>query len=174
MPTTARMIPPHSQAFERGISVSAQNQRQKDLEVEYQNYQNDRMIQEIALADYQESQQDYLLSIGETLGKVVGLGYDSGQNYDDLSRLVDQYRDYIDVSDSDYATLKQELLKEYTPLEYRVTSYTYETETGGEGENGANIFEHTGYITWVKDKETDMEYEFNVFVKDLYKEHSDD
>lgn len=30
------------------------------------------------------------------------------------------------------------------------------------------------YYFTVKDRETDMEYEFNVFVKDWYKEHSDD
>ena len=138
------------------LAIMAMGQRQKDLEIEKQNKESDLEMQQLALQDYQVAQQEYLTSIGETLGSAIELGYLSGQTYDQLAAKVDEYRQFINADDAEYEKLKKELLKSYTPLDYRVTSYTWETESGGENQHGATIYEHTDYITWVKNKETDM------------------
>jgi hypothetical protein len=138
------------------LAIMAMGQRQKDLEVEKMNKESDLEMQQLALQDYQVAQQEYLTSIGETLGSAIELGYLSGQSYDQLAAKVDEYRQFINADDEEYETLKRDLLKSYTPLDYRVTSYTYEWETGVESQHGANQHEATAYITWVKDKETGL------------------
>lgn len=126
----------------------------RDLEAEKKSAENRIDIGNQSLALYQDTLNDYLRSIGTTLGSAVALGYDSGQSYEALAELVDQYKDYFgDVSESEFNSIKADLLKDYAPLDYRVTSYTYETESGGESQHGATIHEHTGYITWVKNED---------------------
>ena len=133
------------------LAIMAMGQRQKDLEVEKMNKESDLEMQQLALQDYQVAQQEYLTSIGETLGSAIELGYLSGQNYDQLAAKVDEYRQFIDADDTEYEELKKNLLKAYEPLEYKVTSYDYTYDISDENGNLAG----TGYDIWVKDKETD-------------------
>lgn len=136
------------------LAIMAQSQRQKDLEVEKMNKESDLEMQQLALQDYQVAQQEYLTSIGETLGSAIELGWTAGMEYDDLSKLVDEYRGYMNVSDAEYTTLKNKLLKNYAPVEFRLTSYSYGKEYGGD-ENGGTDF-YNGYVTWVKDADTGL------------------
>lgn len=134
----------------------ALSEQQQDLLAEQQTVQNSIKVGQQTLGIYNDTLNDYLTSIGTTLGSAVAMGYETGMEYDQLAQLVDQYRDYFGGTDAEYDAAKKEILKQYTPLDYRVTSYTYETESGGESQHGATIREHTGYITWVKDKETGL------------------
>lgn len=133
------------------LAIMAMGQRQKDLEVENMNRERDLEMQQLALQDYQVAQQEYLTSIGETLGSAIELGYLSGQSYDELAAKVDEYRQFIGADDTEYEELKKNLLKAYEPLEYKVTSYDYTYDASDENGNLAG----TGYDIWVKDKETD-------------------
>ena len=110
------------------LAIMAMGQRQKDLEVEKMNKESDLEMQQLALQDYQAAQMDYLTSIGETLGSAIELGHVSGQSYDQLAAKVDEYRQYIDVSDEDYITLKKNLLKNYEPIDFEIrqNSVTYD------------------------------------------------
>jgi hypothetical protein len=110
------------------LAIMAMGQRQKDLEVEKMNKESDLEMQQLALQDYQAAQMDYLTSIGETLGSAIELGHLSGQSYDQLAAKVDEYRQYIDVSDDDYATLRKNLLKNYEPIDFEIrkNSVTYD------------------------------------------------
>ena len=110
------------------LAIMAMGQRQKDLEVEKMNKESDLEMQQLALQDYQVAQQEYLTSIGETLGSAIELGHLSGQSYDQLAAKVDEYRQYIDVSDDDYATLRKNLLKNYEPIDFEIrkNSVTYD------------------------------------------------
>ena len=147
----------------------------RDLEAEKRSAENRIDIGNQSLVLYQDTLNDYLRSIGTTLGSAVALGYDSGQSYEALADLVDQYKDYFgDVSDSEFNSIKADLLKDYAPLDYRVTSYTYETERGGESEHGANIFEHTGYITWIKDADGIWQQATGDQLKQLKKKYGND
>lgn len=134
------------------LAIMAMGQRQKDLEVENMNKERDLEMQQLALQDYQVAQQEYLTSIGETLGSAIELGYLSGQSYDQLAAKVDEYRQFIGASDEEYEELKKNLLKAYEPLDYRVTTYNY---TYDKSEENSHL---TGQGTqvWVRNKETQV------------------
>lgn len=134
------------------LAIMAMGQRQKDLEVEKMNKESDLEMQQLALQDYQVAQQEYLTSIGETLGSAIELGYLSGQSYDQLAAKVDEYRQFINADDEEYEELKRNLLKSYTPLDYRVTTYNYLYDMSDENSHLTG----QGTQVWVKNKETDL------------------
>ena len=126
----------------------------RDLEAERQTVQNSITVGQQTLGIYNDTLNDYLRSIGTTLGSAVAMGYETGMEYNDLASLVDQYRDYFGATDAEYEAAKRDILKQYTPLDYRVTSYEWSDILDGEGEN--HYRRGTGYITWVKDKNTGL------------------
>lgn len=132
----------------------ALSEQQQDLLAEQQTVQNSIKVGQQTLGIYNDTLNDYLTSIGTTLGSAVAMGYETGMEYDQLAQLVDQYRDYFGGTDAEYEAAKKDILKQYTPLDYRVTSYTWEEDNSGEGENHYRT--GTGYITWVKDKDTGL------------------
>ena len=152
----------------------ALSEQQQDLLAEQQTVQNSIKVGQQTLGIYNDTLNDYLRSIGTTLGSAVAMGYETGMEYNDLASLVDQYRDYFGGTDAEYEAAKKDILKQYTPLDYRVTSYTYETESGGESEHGANIHEHTGYITWVKDQNGIWKQATSTQLKELKKTYGKD
>lgn len=141
---------------EGGTFGSSLREAIADLNAEQQEAISNRNLLGQAIELNKMTAGDYRDSIKDILGSTLAIGYDAKKSYSELEALVNSYRDYLGNNDSEFEAIKNDLLQQYTPLDYRVTSYTYETESGGEGENGANIWEHTGYITWVKDKDTGL------------------
>lgn len=101
----------------------------RDLEAEKKSAENRIDIGNQSLALYQDTLNDYLHSIGTTLGSAVALGHDSGQSYEALAELVDQYKDYFgDVAESEFNSIKADLLKDYEPIDFEIrqNSVTYD------------------------------------------------
>jgi len=92
--------------------------------------------------------------------------------YNDLASLVDQYRDYFGGTDAEYEAAKRDILKQYTPLDYRVTSYEWSDILDGEGEN--HYRSGTSYITWVKDQNGIWKPATSDQLKDLKKTYGKD
>ena len=154
---------------EGGTFGSSLREAIADLNAERQEAISNRNILGQAIELNKMTAGDYRDSIKDILGSTLAIGYDAKKSYSELEELVNSYKDYLGNSDSEFEAIKKDLLKQYTPLEYRVTSYTYETETGGESEHGANIHEHTGYITWVKDQNGIWKQATSTQLKDLKK-----
>ena len=141
---------------EGGTYGMALRELMSDMDVELTEATTNRDILDRAIRMNEMTAESYKGSIQNILKETLALGYDTKKSYDELAGVVDQYRQYLGSNDEEYQKIKSELLQPYTPLDYRVTSYKWETESGGESQHGATIHEHTGYITWVKDKDTGL------------------
>jgi len=130
----------------------ALSEQQQDLLAEQQTVQNSIKVGQQTLGIYNDTLNDYLTSIGTTLGSAVAMGYETGMEYDQLAQLVDQYRDYFGGTDAEYEAAKRDILKSYTPLDYRVTTYNYLYDASDENSH----LKRQGTQVWVKNKETGL------------------
>ena len=132
------------------IAVMEKNELQQDLETQYQNILNQIDIEKQAKDAMLTTQQAYYSSFQDALAATIKAGHYNGETYSDLGEMVDRYRNYLDVTDQQYAQLKADLLEEWKPIDFEIRTKTYDWETGGEGENGANYFSKDYYQIYDK------------------------
>ena len=77
-------------------------------------------------------------------------GHQAGYTYDDLSAEVDKYREYFSARDAEYADIKSRLLDKWKPIDFEIRTKTYDWETGGESEHGANYYSQDYYQIYDK------------------------
>ena len=120
------------------IAVMEKNDLQQDLETQYQNILNQIDIEKQARDAMLTTQNAYYSSFQDALAATIKAGHYNGETYSDLGEMVDRYRDYLDVSDEQYAELKANLLNEWKPIDFEIKTMTHDWETGGESQHGAN------------------------------------
>lgn len=131
------------------IAVMSKDELQKDLETQYQNVLNQIDIEKQARDAMLTTQNAYYSSFQDALAATIKAGHYAGETYSDLGEMVDRYRDYLDVSDQQYAELKANLLNEWKPIDFEIRTKTYEWETGGD-RKGANNFSQNYYQIYDK------------------------
>ena len=122
------------------IAVMSKDELQKDLETQYQNVLNQIDIEKQARDAMLTTQNAYYSSFQDALAATIKAGHYAGETYSDLGEMVDRYRNYLDVSDQQYAELKANLLNEWKPLDFEIKTRTKEWETSDRGMNGANTY----------------------------------
>ena len=132
------------------IAVMEKNELQQDLETQYQNVLNQIDMAKQAKDAMLTTQQAYYSSFQDALAATIKAGHYAGQTYSDLGEMVDRYRNYLDVTDDQYAKLKADLLEEWKPIDFEIRTKTYEWETGGESEHGANYWSADYYQIYDK------------------------
>ena len=162
------------------IAVMEKNELQQDLETQYQNILNQIDIEKQAKDAMLTTQQAYYSSFQDALAATIKAGHYAGETYTDLGEMVDRYRDYLDVSDEQYAELKANLLNEWKPLDFEIRQdwYTYDLseENSHIKDYNTNIYDKaTGQLaTQEQIEKLLMNYAGNIKQKDLYKQYAGD
>lgn len=121
-----------------------------DLEADRQSVVNSMGVITDSLKALEDAKNYYYDSFIDSLGEVMKQGHQAGYTYDDLSKEVDKYREYFSASDAEYADIKSRLLDKWKPIDFEIRTSTYDWETGGEGENGANYWSVDTYQIYDK------------------------
>ena len=133
------------------LARQGMEQQRLDLEAERQTVINNMGITEQAITSMQKAQGIYYASFQDALKSTIEQGHYAGETYNDLGEMVDRYRGYLgNLSDEQYAELKANLLNEWKPIDFEIKTRTYDWETGGEGENGANYWSQDYYQIYDK------------------------
>ena len=127
-----------------------------DFEADKQSVINSQKIITEGITALEEARDSYYNSFRDTLKATVEQGHAIGQTYADLSKRIDEYRDYLDASDEEYNRIKAQLLEEWKPLDFEIKTTTETISRGGdESEHGSNDFDVTTYK--ILDKATGKE-----------------
>ena len=117
-----------------------------DMAATRQTMVNNMGIVEKSITELQDAQSYYYKSFQDALGQTLKQGHAVGQTYDDLSKKIDEYREYFSATDSEYAKIKENLLKEWKPLDFEIKTITETVSRGGEeSQHGSNDFNKTIY-----------------------------
>lgn len=161
------------------LARQGMEQQRLDLEAERQTVINNMGITEQAIASMQKAQGIYYASFQDALKSTIKQGHYNGETYSDLGEMVDRYRGYLgNLSDEQYAELKNNLLAEWKPIDFEIRQdwYTYDIS-----DENSHIRD---YVTNIYDKTTGqlatqeqiekllMNYAGNIKQKDLYKQYA--